>query len=268
VAQPIVCFTSDFGTGDTWVGVCHAVIYAACPSAHVVDLDHHIAPFDIRKAAAIAAAGVWQLPGAIHLVVVDPGVGGPRRDLLIVTGDGTALVGPDNGVLVPATWRAGGVREARAIASKRTGLGEPLGTFHARDVLAPAAAALACGAPAAALGDPVDPADLAAPPFLPARQEAGTIVGEVIDVDRFGSARMSISGGDLSASSGESTLEIAFGHSHMELPFARTFSDVGEGEPVALIDSSGWLTIAVRLGSAVERYGIEPGAIARVRLVR
>ncbi|MBN1459885.1 MAG: SAM-dependent chlorinase/fluorinase, partial [Armatimonadetes bacterium] len=143
--QSIICFTSDFGLGDTWVGMCHAVIYRACPQARVVDLAHDIDPFDIRKAAAVAASGVWQLPEAIHLVVVDPGVGGGRRDLCVVTKRGSVLVGPDNGVLVPAIWRAGGIESAFSIVPAQLNFQLPLATFHARDVLAPAAAALACG---------------------------------------------------------------------------------------------------------------------------
>ena len=104
----IICFTSDFGTGDTWVGMCHAVIHRACPQVKIVDLAHDIPPFDVRKASAVAAAGVWQLPDAIHLVVADPGVGGGRRDLVLLTALGSVLVGPDNGVLIPSTWRSGG----------------------------------------------------------------------------------------------------------------------------------------------------------------
>jgi len=138
--QSIICFVSDFGTDDTWVGVCHAVILRACPQARVVDLGHHVPAFDIRKGAATAAAGVFQLPDAIHLVVVDPGVGTGRRDICLMTHGGTTLVGPDNGVLIPASWRSGGIREAYVIDPGKIDFRSPLATFHARDVLAPAAA--------------------------------------------------------------------------------------------------------------------------------
>jgi S-adenosylmethionine hydrolase len=84
----------------------------------------------------------------VHLVVVDPDVGGPRRDLIVVAENGTALVGPDNGVLLPAAQRLGGIKAAYAIVPARLGTPEPLPTFHARDVLMPAAASLACGADA------------------------------------------------------------------------------------------------------------------------
>ncbi|MDI6712452.1 MAG: SAM-dependent chlorinase/fluorinase [Anaerosomatales bacterium] len=265
--QSIICFTSDFGMGDTWVGICHAVIYKACPQARVVDLAHDVPPYDIRKAAAVAAAGVWQLPDAIHLVVVDPGVGGPRKDLCLVTAGGTVLVGPDNGVLLPASWRSGGVSEAYAIQPEVLKFEGPLATFHARDVLAPAAAALACGIEPAALGERIDAGRLAPPPFSQARREGDVFVAESVDIDRFGSVRISVSSDDLRSERVPDRVEMAFGHTVMEVPFRRTFSDVGEGEPVALVDSSGWLTLAVFKGSAADRYGIEPGTPFRVRLL-
>lgn len=262
----IICFTSDFGTADGWVGVCHAVMYRACPQVKVVDLAHDIAPFDIRKASAVAAAGVWQLPDALHLVVADPGVGGGRRDLVLVAGQGTVLVGPDNGVLIPSTWRAGGVAEAYSIIPSHLDFQPPLATFHARDVLARASALIACGIEIASLGDRIDPSTLAPAPFPPSHAEGDVLVAEVIDADRFGSLRIAISA-DEARQHGldKGRLEIVLGHSQIEVPFGKTFSDVEEGEPIALIDSSGWLTIAVHLGSAAERYGIEPGTVTHVR---
>lgn len=262
----IICFTSDFGTSDTWVGVCHAVIYRACPQVRVVDLAHDIPPYDIRKAAAVAASGVWQLPEALHLVVVDPGVGGNRRNLVLVTGEGSILVGPDNGVLIPATWRSGGVDRAYSIESSHLDFNAPLATFHARDVLAPAAALLACGIDVAAFGEAIDVGSLVPPPFELGHAEGDVTVAEVIDLDRFGSIRIAVAESDVvERGLDKGKVEVVLGHARVEVPFGGTFSDVAEGDPVALIDSSGWLTIAIRMGSAAERYGVEPGIVARVR---
>lgn len=267
--QQIICFTSDFGRGDTWVGVCHAVIYRRCATARVVDLDHDVPPFDVRRAAAVAAAGAWQLPDAIHLVVVDPGVGGPRHDLIVVTKRGTVLIGPDNGVVMPAARRTGGVARAYAIDPSAVSPTAPLPTFHARDVLAPAAGAVAAGMRPADLGRPVDPSALAAAPFAEAREEQGVLVAEVIDLDRFGAVRTSVTAEQVEAHlSPGSRVQVVMGHARIEAPFARTFCDVPVGEPVALVDASGWLTIAVRMGSAAERYGLEPGARVRIRSLR
>jgi S-adenosylmethionine hydrolase len=263
---PIICFTSDFGLEDAWVGVCHATIYRSCPQVRIVDLAHQIDPFDIRKGAVVASSGVWQLSKAIHLVVVDPGVGGGRRDVCLVTGTGTRLVGPDNGVLMLSARRAGGVAESYAIDPHILRPRPPLATFHARDVLAPAAAALASGIDAEALGDAIDPAGLEPGPFMEPRIDDGSATSEVLDIDRFGSVRLGISPDDLEdlGATGDG-VEIGIGHMSMDLPLADTFSDVGQGDPVALVDSSGWLTIAVREGHAAERFGIEVGMSATVR---
>jgi S-adenosyl-L-methionine hydrolase (adenosine-forming) len=264
--QSLIAFASDFGLEDTWVGVCHAIILRACPMAHVVDLGHQIPPYDIRKAAAVAAAGVYQLPDAIHLIVVDPGVGGPRRDLCIVTERGTRLVGPDNGVLLPAVWRSGGIAAAYSLNPINADRVDPLPTFHARDVLAPAAAALACGVDASALGDLVEPDALAAAPFQRWVSEGGYVLGEVLEADRFGSLRFNIPAEDLDELGLRTpSLELGMGHNNLVVPFGKTFSDVPEGEPVALVDSSGWLTLSVNMGNAMDRYGVGPGVHVRVR---
>lgn len=261
----IICFTSDFGMGDTWVGMCHAVIHRSCPQARIVDLAHDIPPFDIRKAAVVASSGVWQLPDALHLAVVDPGVGGGRRDLILITAGGSTLVGPDNGVLIPASWRSGGVIEAYSIVPEHLDFRAPLPTFHARDILAPAAAILACGVQASVIGEPVDPDTLAPAPFSLYDAEDDTFAAEVIDIDRFGSFRLAIPAESVAESLVPGDwLEIVIGHVQIDVPFGRTFSDVDQGAPVALIDSSGWLTVAVHMASAAERYGVEPGAVAWV----
>lgn len=266
--QSIICFVSDFGLEDTWVGVCHAVIHRACPQARVVDLGHQIPPFDVRKGAATAASGVYQLPEAIHLVVVDPGVGGGRRDVCIVTSHGTRLVGPDNGVLLPAALRAGGVAAAYAIDPTKIDFRGPLATFHARDVLAPAAAALACGVEPGSLGDELAPDTLAEAPFGQCRVEGSYVIGEVLEADRFGSLRFNVPAEDLDrlGLTGRG-VELTIGHSAVRAPLSRTYADVAEGEPVALVDSSGWLTLALNTGDAGDRYGIEPGTTVRLRAI-
>lgn len=264
--QSIICFVSDFGLDDAWVGVCHAVIYRACPHAQVVDLGHHVPPFDVRKGAATAAAGVYQIPDAIHLVVVDPGVGPSRRDLCIVTSSGCRLVGPDNGVLIPAARRAGGIVSATTIDATKIDFRSPLATFHARDILAPAAAALACGVDPMALGIPADVATLAPAPFGECERKGDSVVCEVLEADRFGSLRFNVPAERMQEMGLRwPRLEISMGHSTLDVPLGSTFSDVPEGEPVALVDSSGWLTLALNRRSAFERYGIEIGTATRIR---
>lgn len=263
----VICFLSDFGLDDTWVGVCHAVIHAHCPEAHVVDLAHGIEPYNVRKGAIVAASGAYQLPEAIHLAAIDPGVGGPRRDICIVAQRGTRFVGPDNGLLLPAAERCGGIAAVYCIAESMPDEGRPLPTFHARDVLAPAAAALACGITPAHLGERIDLASLIAAPFGSCSREGDYVVGEVLDADRFGSLRFNVPTDSIEELGlrGDK-LVVELGHNSLTVPFRRTFSDVGEGEPVLLVDSSGWLTLAINQGNALDRYGVSPGTHTRLRV--
>lgn len=264
----IIAFISDFGLHDTWVGVCHATIKRACPQAHIVDMGHMVQPFNIATGAALAAAAAYQLPDAIHLVVVDPGVGSRRRDLCIRAKNGVRLVGPDNGILLPAAHRSGGVEQAWVLDPDKVNSRRPLATFHARDVLAPAAAALACGVSPASLGQAIDEASLAPAPFELYHVEPPFVVGRVLESDRFGSLRFNVPAEDLPALgfSLGSKVEVRFGHSNLLVEFGETFSDVPDGDPVVLSDASGWLTLAVNRGSALDRYGVEPGVQARFRI--
>jgi S-adenosylmethionine hydrolase len=264
--QRIIGFISDFGLDDTWVGVCRAVIARACPQAYVVDLGHSIPPFDVRKGAATAVAAVHQLPGSILLVVVDPGVGPDRRDLCLITQRGSVLVGPDNGVLIPAALRGGGIHTAIAIDPSKIDFQVPLASFHARDVLAPAAAAVACGVDPRSLGEAVAPESLRPAPFPPCSVENKTMLAEVLESDRFGSLRFNVAAEDMErAGLNGPGIEFDIGHSALVATLGVSFSSVPEGELVAFVDSSGWLTLAINRGSVQERFGIASATPARIR---
>ena len=97
--SPIITFTSDFGLSDWFVGVVHGVIHGLCPEARVVDLTHDIPAGHVARAAFVLEASARDFPGgAVHLAVVDPGVGTSRRPLA-VRARGQWFVGPDNGLL-------------------------------------------------------------------------------------------------------------------------------------------------------------------------
>ncbi len=223
-------------------------LYSASPGVEVVDLSHEIPAHDV-EAARLAVARYWRrFPrGTVHLVVVDPGVG-TQRAALAVSSEGRFLVGPDNGVLSPALLLPG----ARAVALAVPTDAAP--TFHARDVFAPAAAALGRGVPLDSLGpvfaDPVIRRTAEA-----VREPDGSVRGEVIHIDRFGNAVTNLVGvrGSL--------MHIG----QRRIPVARTYSDVAPGEPVALTGSSGLLEIAVRDGNAAVSLGLSRGTLVRVR---
>jgi hypothetical protein len=167
-----VSFLTDYGLSDGFVAACHGVLLARGVTA--LDITHLIGPGDIRRGAAVLAQTVPYLPVTAHLAVVDPGVGTGRHGLVLTTPRGL-LVGPDNGLLLPAAAVLGGVSAAVSLLARP---GVPA-TFHGRDVFAPAVAALVTGTPPTALGPAVDPADLVRLPpalvrFSPDAAAAGT----------------------------------------------------------------------------------------------
>ncbi len=167
---PAIFFLSDFGTSDEFVGVVHAVLHRSAPGVPVIDLSHHVPPFDVAAGAALLVRAGPSLGQGVVLAVVDPGVGTARRAVAIRTlaapgGDGPSwLVGPDNGLLPPLAEVSGGTDSVIAIDRNGPVLGAiPVDsgrTFDGRDVFAPAAAHLVLGGDPAALGPTVDPGSL------------------------------------------------------------------------------------------------------------
>lgn len=238
----IITLLTDFGTADGYVGEMKGVL-ASLGAVHQMDIAHDIPAHDI-DAARLALARVWRRfpAGTVHLVVIDPGVGG-RRAALAVESEGRYLVGPDNGVLSPALLHAG----ARCVSLAIGATASP--TFHGRDVFAPAAAQLALGAALDTLGSPyLNPVIRRTPEAV--RRPDGSFGGVIITIDRFGNAVT-----NLMARRG-GTVEV----NGVSLPLRRTYGDVDPGAPLALIGSSGLVEIAVRDGSAAAVLGLTRGS--------
>lgn len=239
----VITLLTDFGTVDGYVGEMKGILLSSVPDVVLVDITHDVAPQDVDGARLVIARFWRRFPaGTVHLVVVDPGVGGSRA-AIAVESEGRLLVGPDNGVLSPALLHA----NARCVA-----LAVPAGaapTFHGRDLFAPAAAALASGASLDSLGSIfVSPIVLRTPE--PVRRADGSVAGVVITVDRFGNAvtnLMSWRGGVVDANG-------------RRLPLVRTYAEVATGEALALVGSSGLVEIAVRDGSAAALLGLRRGS--------
>ncbi len=175
-SRPFVSLLSDFGLRDPSAGIMRAVVAGICPAAIVVDLAHEVDKFAIRDGALLLWSAVPYLPIGAHVAVVDPGVGTARKGIAIQTLRGDYLVGPDNGLLMPAAARLGGITRAHLLENPRYSLPEISSSFHGRDVFAPAAAHLADGVAIEQLGRAVDPRRLAgagvAAPGHPARSSA------------------------------------------------------------------------------------------------
>jgi S-adenosyl-L-methionine hydrolase (adenosine-forming) len=259
-----IAFLSDFGYRNEWVGICHAVIDKIAPESHVIDLSHGVPPLDVRAGALLLVDSLRYIRhDAVCLAVVDPSVG-RDRDVAVRTGDGRLLVGPDNGLLAPA-WRAAeGAAEAVAITSSEIVL-EPIApSFHARDVLAPAAAHLAAGAALADLGPTLEPDALTELSLPEPEVEPGKIACEVLDLNRFGNVQLNVRSSHL-VSAGLDQAERVTVDAPGGSALARsvlTYADLGPSEWGLMVDPRGWLmVIRANPGNAAEGLGVGSGDV-------
>jgi S-adenosylmethionine hydrolase len=256
-----ITFLSDFGLKDDFVGTCHGVMKTIAPDAQIIDLTHGIEPQQVLQGALVLANALRYLPKGVHLAVVDPGVGGARRPVALRDGDGRLYVGPDNGLLVPAADRHGGVGEAHELANPEYALTPVSRTFHARDLFSPAAAHLARGVPLAELGPPLAPDALVRLDLPSATLEAGRIGATALYVDRFGNVQLNLAASEL-AGAGASPgrrVELEARGARRPAVVARTFADASAGEALLYEDSYGYVAIAVNGGDAARALGIRAG---------
>jgi S-adenosylmethionine hydrolase len=257
---PLFTLTTDFGSASSYPAQLKAVLLAAIPDARIVDISHDVPAFDTVAAALLLEAAVpWFPRETIHVAVVDPGVGTARRGLVVTDGEARRLVGPDNGLFTPFLGRGARVR----VLSEHGGVLPPprTATFHGRDLFAPAAAYLARGGTAAALGPEVsDPVLLEWPAAV---REGDEVRGVMLAADPFGNVVTSIRAGDLA---GAAVLEVDV--SGRKARFVRTYGEGEGGELLALVGSGGRLEIAVREGSAARLLGGWLGLNVRVVLAR
>lgn len=222
----------------------HGVILRINPSAVIVDVCHDIPPQDVHAAAFVLSTVYPYFPAdTIHVVVVDPGVGSQRRALAVRTPRGI-FVAPDNGVLSYVFAREP-VDEIVHLTKAQYWLSPLSNTFHGRDLFAPVAAHLSLGVPLGELGPTIrDPVRLPVPEAIV--QEDGTICGQVLYIDRFGNLITNIPQGLLPADQAWHVYIAG----HEVLGMSKAYAVAAEGELVALMDSSGYLEIAVRNGNA------------------
>lgn len=253
----MITLLTDFGAGSEYVGALHAVLAAARPGEDRIDLAHDIPPGDVRLGALTLARLAPLLPAAVHLAVVDPGVGGPRRAAAVRLAGGGALVGPDNGLLAPAAAALGAV-EAVALHDPDPAIPA---TFHGRDLFAPAAARLAAGEPLADLGVPFDPGALLVPDLPAPRVEPGALTAPIVAVDRFGNLELLAGRPDLDAAGftqGDRIFAAVTDRRH-PVTVCRTFADAAPRGMLVHIDSHGMVAVAVNGGSAAQRMGATAG---------
>ena len=253
--RPVVTFLSDFGAGSGYPAQMKGEVLRRLPDATLVDLSHEVPPFDVLAGALLLEACVPRFPAAaVHVAVVDPGVGTSRRPLCVLDGAGRRPVGPDNGLLTPFLG-AGSV--AFLLSDPDLVPGDPSPTFHGRDLFAPVAAWLAGGGDPARLGPLVaDPERLGG---LSAGRTPAGFEGACLAADPFGNLVTSVHRSDLGAAS-----VVGVTVAGRPARLVGTFGDGDAGEILALWGSGGRLEIAVREGSAARDLGTWRGAPVRV----
>ena len=255
-----ITFTSDYGLEDHFVGVCHGVMARVAPAARVIDVTHAVAAQDVRHGALLLAQAVPYLPRAVHLAVVDPGVG-TGRGMVAVEAGGQVLVGPDNGLLVWAAEALGGVDRVHALQDPAYRLAPVSRTFHGRDVFAPAAAHLAAGVHPGELGPELDRGRLVRLDRPAARVDGDRVQGCVAAVDHFGNLALGLGREDLARAGvavGDPVEVRAGGRAHRAV-VGETFASVAAGELVLHEDSFGSPAVAVNQGRAAERLKATAG---------
>jgi S-adenosylmethionine hydrolase len=260
-----ITFLSDFGLKDDFVGTCHGVMKRIAPEAEIIDITHGIPAQSVLQGALVLANTIDYMPVGVHLAVVDPGVGGPRRPLALRDQGGRLFVGPDNGLLLPAARRAG-VESAHELANPAYALDTISRTFHARDLFAPAAAHLAQGVSLEDLGPPLAPdalidLDLPKPEF-----SDGVAIATLLYVDSFGNIVLNLTRDDVEriglVSGTRVEIELA-GEAYYAV-MARTFADARPGDVILYEDSYGNVSVAISRGSAARMLHASPGQRIRI----
>ncbi|PYU32325.1 MAG: hypothetical protein DMG28_12135 [Acidobacteria bacterium] len=253
----IITLVTDYGTSDHLVGTLKGVILNINPEAKIVDINHHVAPYDVLDGAlTIGAAYRYFPPRTIHVVVVDPGVGTQRRPLL-VAGETQYFIAPDNGVLSMVYEKEASV-SVRHITADHYFLNPISSTFHGRDIFAPAAGWLSKGSQTASFGEEVTDYVRFA---LPKPKASGNALkGVVLRVDNFGNLMTNLTMEDLPpamTAEGKIKLHIDGKEIHQ---LAQTYAQGAPGEPFAIPGSSGFLEISVHRGNAARALGVHRGA--------
>lgn len=262
-----ITFITDYGVADDFAGVCRAVIARIAPAVRVIDITHGIPRHDVREAGAVLAETVPYAPEAVHLVIVDPGVGGHRRALAARPAEsGHLFVAPDNGLLPPALDALGGAAEVVDIGISPFRLERASATFHGRDLFAPVAANLALGAALSEAGRPVDPASLERTPVSHPELFQHRAAAHAIRIDGFGNISLDLNPEQLRDHPLAGALRVSVGSRSRRRTAARatTFADVPDGAFLLYEDSSGCMALAVNRGDASEVLDVRVGDVVEL----
>jgi S-adenosylmethionine hydrolase len=263
-----ITFLTDFGLQDDFVGTCHGVMKRIAPEVEIIDITHGITPQGVLQGALTLANTLPFMPEGVHLAVVDPGVGGSRRALALRDGSGRVHVGPDNGLLILAAEKMGGIAEAHELGNPEYALDSVSRTFHGRDLFSPAAAHLALGVPLAELGPPIDPEALARLDIPQPEVGASRIHCTVLSIDRFGNVGLNLDRTHFEHAGivPGTRVELQIGPERYYAVAARTFADARPGDIILYEDAYRNISIAINGGNAAAMFGIKEGRDIRIRV--
>jgi len=265
MARPFISLLTDFGLRDPSAAICRGVILGIAPEAEIVDLSHVVRKYAIRDGALLLWCALPYFPIGAHVAGVDPGVGTERRPIAVQVKRGDYLVAPDNGILLMAADKLGGVTAAVELREAAYRLPVVSTSFHGRDIFSPAAAHLSLGVPLERLGPSIEPTTLVRLPIPEPRVSRGRLETHVLYVDTFGNVKLTALGPALREALGaapygtrvELELTPAGERSRMVLAtWSATFGTVARGEPLLYEDSYGRLCLAVNQGDAAAALGL------------
>lgn len=266
----MVSLLTDYGLSDGFVGALHSVLRRAAPYIPIVDLTHEIAREDVRGGSLALARAAPYVAAGVVVAVVDPGVGTSRRSIALRAAGGPApgvvLVGPDNGLLVPALEVLGGPEACVELEDRGNWLASPGPTFAGRDVFAPVAARVVGGDRLEDLGRSIHPETLVRLPApVVRRPEEGVLEAEVTWIDRFGNVQLAAKPGDLRDVKHVDVLRPALHGGTVEARVVRAFAELDAGELGLLVDSYGQLALCLNGASAAKRLGASEADLIRLR---
>ena len=253
----IITLLTDYGHKDPYVAQMKGVILGICPKVRIVDITHDVLPQNVEQGAFLLYTTVPYFPEhTIHVAVVDPGVGTERRGLVVDCND-CVLIGPDNGLLLPAAKRKGNFR-VYEITNREFFLDKITNTFHGRDIFAPVAAHIARGVNVKNVGREID--DYADLDLDFGKIIDGRVEGKVVHIDRFGNLITSIKEELLLDMLGYGELvNVMIGGRSLRLPFLKSYGYAKEGELLLTSGGCGFIEISMNMGSASERLGVRIG---------
>jgi hypothetical protein len=257
---------TDYGTDSIYVGIIKGAIYSKFSDAHVDDMTNAVPPYDITAGAYLLAEAAGEYPkGTVFVTIVDPGVGTPRKPIVMETKNGYCFVGPDNGLLTLVAERFG-IKQIRELTNKdywRAGTTSTV--FHGRDIFGPVGASLASGRPVDGAGTALD--DIVKIELVRSKVENGAVTGTVMRTDPYGNIVSTITSADLAALDIElgDNLDITIGKSTWTAPYKRTYAEVPEGSRLVVVQSSGFVECAIDKGSLADAIQEAFGAAVTIR---